>query len=522
MRTSLSLITERLKSTDLWFVMIVLAMSFIYDYQETITYRPQSVHVWRQTDGASLTMNYYQNGMDFLEPEIHFHSSDDYTSGYCVGEFPIIYYTAAALYHVFGPHECILRGLHLLLFYLGLFCLFKLLSILLRDKFWAMCLSLLFFTFPVIVFYANNFLPNVPAMSIAFMAWYAFVLYRQKEKKYHLYLSFALFTLAGLLKITALISMIPLLGILLLDLFNVLPKFGVRKRFIQHKWHAFTAVVFSFLAIIFWYRYAIDYNNSHQSVYFSTHTWPIWEMSNEEIFTTAKTVLGLWLGQYFHVSILIVFLVLMMFSVYKIRRYSLFFSYMNVCIAIGVLLYSLLWFLNFKNHDYYVINLLIWPLLVVTAFLDYLRRNHYRYYNSLWVKLLFGFLLWTNITYAEQQYSYRFSGWMNDNGNIPAMWDMESYLRDLGIDRKDKVISIPDPSPNHSLYIINQVGWSDLYNAAGSEADIKRLIKNGAKYIIINDVKILLSRPYLQAFIKEEMGNYGGVYVYKLSPEMAE
>ena len=497
-------------------------MSAAYEYHEVLEARPQSVHVWRQTDGASLTMNYYQNGMNFLEPEIHFHSSDDYTSGYCVGEFPIIYYATAMLYHIFGPHEFLLRAVHLLLFYLGLFSLFKLLVNVLRDKFWAMGISLLFFTFPVIVFYANNFLPNVPGIAIAFMAWYAFVRYREKEKKYLLYLSFGLFTLAGLLKITALLSMVPLLGILLLDMFNLLPKLGFKKNFIHHKWHAFIAVLISVFAVIFWYRYAISYNNSHQSVYFSTHTWPIWEMSNEDIALTIKTVCGLWLGQYFSFSVLIVFLAGLLYFIVRLRRYNPFFSYMNLCIMIGVILYSLLWFLNFKNHDYYAINLLIWPLFIIVSFLDYLRRNHYRFYTAWWLKSLFAFFLYTNIMYAEVQHSYRFVGWMNNNGNIPEMWDMEPYLRSLGIDRKDKVISIPDPSPNHSLYIINQAGWSDLYNAAGSTEKINKLINNGAKYLIVNDISVFKTRPYLQAYAKEEVGNYGSVFIYKLSPEMVK
>ena len=47
--------------------------------------------------------------MIFFKPEIHSLVSDDKTSGYAVGEFPIIYYFTAIAYNIFGPKEIILR-----------------------------------------------------------------------------------------------------------------------------------------------------------------------------------------------------------------------------------------------------------------------------------------------------------------------------------------------------------------------------------------------------------------------------
>ena len=61
--------------------------------------------------------------MDFNHPEIHFLASDGKTSGYCVGEFPILYYAVGGLYHIFGPNETVFRVFNLLIFFLGLFCL---------------------------------------------------------------------------------------------------------------------------------------------------------------------------------------------------------------------------------------------------------------------------------------------------------------------------------------------------------------------------------------------------------------
>ena len=149
------------KIPDFWFFFLILGMAILYKYPNVLILEPQSTHVWRQTDCASIAKNYYQYGMDFKNPEIHFLGSDEKTSGYCVGEFPIIYYAVAGLYHVFGPYDFIFRLFNLLIFFIGLFALFKVISEVLGDYFWPIGISALFFCSPVIVFYANNFLPNV-------------------------------------------------------------------------------------------------------------------------------------------------------------------------------------------------------------------------------------------------------------------------------------------------------------------------------------------------------------------------
>ena len=79
------------------------------------------------------------------------------------------------------------------------------------------------------------------------------------------------------------------------------------------------------------------------------------------------------------------------------------------------------------------------------------------------------------------------------------------------------MISIPDPSPNHSLYLINKKGWTDLYSWTDSKEKIEKLIHLGATHLIINDENVLKERPYLKEFTKQELGNKNGVFVYKLN-----
>jgi len=41
------------------FLLLLFAISMIYDYQDILFKTPQSLHQWRQCDCLSITMNYY-------------------------------------------------------------------------------------------------------------------------------------------------------------------------------------------------------------------------------------------------------------------------------------------------------------------------------------------------------------------------------------------------------------------------------------------------------------------------------
>jgi len=167
----------------LLFIVLLIGISYYYQYDEILFKRPQSIHYWRQADCASIALNYYQGGMDFFHPQVHNLTSDNFTTGYAsTSEMPILYYSVAVLYHLFGYREFLFRLLNLLIFLTGLFYLYKLFYNLLKQQFWAMVLPILIFTSPVLVYYANNFLSNSAALGVVFIAWYHFMeFYRSKN-----------------------------------------------------------------------------------------------------------------------------------------------------------------------------------------------------------------------------------------------------------------------------------------------------------------------------------------------------
>ena len=167
------------------FVCSIILVFFIYNYHKILLSGPYSIHQWRQADCLSITTNYYQEGMKFFEPSVHWCGAEG--NGKTVSEFPLIYYFVAFLWKLFGKYEFIFRLVNLSIVFTGLFCLYKISEELLKDTFWAVFVPLFLFTSPILVYYANNFMADVPAFSLGIIGWYFFLKFYKHEKNIDLY-----------------------------------------------------------------------------------------------------------------------------------------------------------------------------------------------------------------------------------------------------------------------------------------------------------------------------------------------
>ena len=82
--------------------------------------------------------------------------------------------------------------------------------------------------------------------------------------------------------------------------------------------------------------------------------------------------------------------------------------------------------------------------------------------------------------------------------NYKALITIEPLFKKLGIGKDDKVISIPDPSINGTLYYMNRKGYTDFGSDFSNADGFYQRIEDGAKYLIVNDTTSTferLSRP---------------------------
>ena len=512
--------------STLIFFIVLASVSVFYSYHEIAFMRPQSVHRWRQSDCASLALNYYQDGMKFFNTETHNLTSDGGTTGKCsTSEIPVLYYSVAALYKVFGYHEYVYRIFNMLLFFLGLFYLFRLLKYLIKDDFWAVVLSLLFFTSPVLVYYGNNFLSNTPALAFSIIGWYYFIrFYTERKEKYFLISAFV-FLFAAAFKVTALFSVFALFGIYLLELAGLKLSPGKDKLFSRPVVYLLP-FFFIFTVIGLWLIYAHNYNQSHDCYYFSTTIFPIWELDREVITRIVENIRKGMLFQYFNRTVLIFVSLCFLFLITFFRKSNRLLLLSVFTILTESIVYILLQFMTFEDHDYYVIDMYILPVVIIAAAFELLQREFPKIYRSVLFKGGFLALLVFNTFYARQELNARYKGWRNDDyANKKDIYSITPYLREIGITSKDTVISIPDVS-NATLYLMNQKGWTEYtdpkfgrgekvrYNQ--DSAGIQASIDKGAKYLIVNGIKELYSKPYLKGFCTSLAGKYKGVLIFNL------
>jgi len=157
--------------TVLKFILVWGALLLSANFFSHFNHLPMSVHQGAQCDRASLAQNYFYGNMNFFYPEVN---EDRCVDGIVSCEFPLTSYLAAALYRTFGYDEFWFRLLSFLFAACGFFSLFLLIRHFLNE--WiAFCLIGILQFSPILLFYTNNFLPDIASFGLAFVAWYFFV-----------------------------------------------------------------------------------------------------------------------------------------------------------------------------------------------------------------------------------------------------------------------------------------------------------------------------------------------------------
>jgi hypothetical protein len=504
------------------FEIVFLLFSYMYNYHAVLFYRPDGIHQWRQTDCLSFTDRMYRDESGFFTPALAFLGHEG--SGKTVSEFPILYWTNAQIWKITGKQEWIYRLMVLLLFHIGLFALFKTAEGILKDSLWAFIVAFGLFTAPFLAYYANNFMADVPALSLVLIAWYfVFRFYKNRGIK-NLYFIAFFFMMAGLLKATAALSCIALMLAFLLRSGPISlltwSEEDTWKPFARKIWIAFSIVCMIWIA---WYSYARTYNLQYNKGIFLIGILPIWEVDFERASEIFLHVRIRWWHHFFrplmHAVLWAIFLIMLI----DFRRIPSFFRSMLLIVSIGFLSFILLYFQVFDHHDYYALNLLILYPVIVIGFLLYIKQKRKLLFRALPIQFLAVLLLMHCADLTRRRMVSRYE--MDPLTHTGIFFEIEPWLRAQGIEREDKLISLPDVSPNISLYLSGSLGWTafaDLY----TEADIQRKIDIGAQYLMYQSSEGKLPDALWQPFLDDLLGKYQHpkypeqiVYLWRLKPK---
>jgi len=511
----------KLQSWDTLMILLLISQCIYYGYQNIIPLEPQSLHIWRQSDCASYTWGYASQTLNFFQPEMNNLAPNG--TGQVATEFPILYYISGILYRVFGIVPAIPRMLNITFVLMGLFSLYRILKELFTQKFWPIILPMFLFTSPLLVFFTNNFLPDLPAFGLSIWATYYFYLYASKgyERKHYI-LSLSLFLLAALLKLSFVLPLLVLLCFYLIEQIPVLRRnllespqqlFSLKR--IQHIL-SFTGV---FLLLSSWYIYASWYSTRTAIDHFSSITSPAYGMSFQEILTQINYITSNLNLEFYYLESTQIFLgVLSVGLLLGLGKSSSFNRLVFILLLLGGLVYLSFFLKILLLHEYYFAPLYLCgiPVLLYGArlFDRYISKHRPRQIGQ----FLFILFLLINIYHAKSQMQIRYYGrGMNYRENLTFYTDeFREYLLEKGVNMESKVISYPDPSMNNTLYLMRRKGWSSL-GIERMDADFVTQLKyEGAEYMILSDT-LYRQDSLLMPALTNQIGSMGGIDIYDLS-----
>lgn len=519
------------------FIVFFICLCFFYKYDKIITYRPSSIHQYRQTDCLSFTYNYYKCHNNFFEPQLNQKAGKNF-AGKNAAEFPILYYIVAQLWKLFGYHEWIYRLFFVLIMFSGLFALFKIFQYVLKDSFWQLILPLWVFSSPIMIYYGNNFITDVPGLSFAFIGWYFFVRYIDKHKLINLIFVFVFFCFAMLIKITSGISFLVLLGIFLFEWTHIIKHDN--KPFFKKPLPTLGLFVLVGIIVSSWYLYSINYNTINETGLFQTSIIPIWNLKFSKIVILFRILLDYQLGNYFNTTGLLAVLAFFVIVLINFKKQNRYLILINIFIFFACISGMALWFQAYDEHDYHLINYLIFIPATCLTFFNFMQTDYPKLFHSLKLKIpvlaVVLICIYWGYTKIDARYAdvnkkdYEYSALLSRREvdhqmyyhwiypqQTQAFESITPYLRSIGITEKDLVFSFPDPSPSITLYLMGQ--WGVSFTTDNGADVLKRLNQYkdlNIKYFILGD-STFLKDEIIRKLLTKKIGQYQTVSIYDIS-----
>ncbi|MBN1119235.1 MAG: glycosyltransferase family 39 protein [Bacteroidales bacterium] len=509
------LFTARSRFSGLYFWLCVLLLFFIFDLGHILPLKPQSLHLWRQADCLSITYNYYADNNPFFKPSMQ--NLGNSGTGQTISDFPILYYFIAVLWKIFGQHELIYRSFVYLLSITSLWAIFKIAEKHLNDTLFAMITCFSLYMSPMYVYYSTNFLTNLPALSIVFIAWFFFWKYNKSNRRMFLLFSITLFTLAALLKVTSAFSFVALF---LIFVFNdiILKKVTKKDTIITHPLLFILASFISFTIVFSWILYAKKYNEQNNGGFFLIGILPIWNFSKNEILNGFNNIKYHISKDYFFPTLQYILISTLFVLIYFFRKANQFLLQLIIISSVGFLLYIMLFYQAVIIHDYYVTNFLFLIPIILFSLFDFLRKNHSFIYNSLIFRLIVLTFLILGIKFSFNEFKLRYTGWANVDWEHhgKSLSHITPFLDSLGINKEDKILCISDRTINASLYYMNKKGWTGYGKPYVDSVLIKSRLDQGAKYIINYDPN-LAEKKDIAPYLNQKIGGFNNIDIYKVS-----
>ncbi len=474
------------------FLFTWLAVAFALEFHKIVWLPPVSIHQGAQADRAGIALNYARVSMRFWEPRVMETTTKD---GITPCEFPLLNYTAAVFYKIFGFNSVWYRLLMWCLMGLGLWAAFDMIYRWLNDALGALLLVFTWYFGSILAFYTANFLPDTASLSFMLLALRQWMIYSSEHSNNRIIYFTILASLACLIKITSLIFVI---GILLTTLFLAFRK----KTNLAFVWSSFLV----FFMVAAWYLYCFWLEKQVGGSYFLMNI--ALPASVSELQSWFEIFYKNWFTQIFSLAqwgfilfggIAAIFL--------KEKTVAKPFVYISL---LGIVGFYLLMAGQFRYHDYYAITLLPFALFFMVFGFSALRKiNMILAYVIVFGVGSLGFLDAKNgvrLRFTPGSYWYQTFFEPNEFKSLP------NWLSQNKVTEDDKVVVAFDINPNVLLYSFQRRGYRINDH---SQEYVKQKLFLTETLLVKDEVKFFKMYPETQKSLKFVSSN-NGWKLYKL------
>lgn len=460
------------------FVPILLFLSIHISLQwKYFTDFPNHIHAWTQSDRYALALGFVDNNLDLFHPQTYYLNPTkaqpdlNRDSGITAVDFPLPDYLAAIAMKVTGSKAPIhFRIVVFLFFIIGMYFLFLLIKTITSSYNKGLIYSLLFSLSPVLVYYSNGFIPSVPAFCLSIIAFYYAYLHQLSNNKKHLILGLIFFTIAAMIRTT---FVLPLGAYLTWLLVSNKPIEIIKKNF----------AILLIPALFLIYRL---YNSYLTSKYGSIFLGSLMPPSNYQDFKDIiQLTLHNWIYHYFSIPQYIFLLIGLSYIFITPGKSKLFlFASINTLFAI---IFSFLLFKQFPAHDYYFIDLWMFPAL--TWLIVSIKTIQQLKIEKNIIALLSIFLIVLAYqSVKDKQTQRRDTGSWDQQGIQTHQFETSKpFFEELNLNKKDKVLILGATTTNIPLIKMHQKGYTIIHT---SQENIQQALSWDWDYVVIPNINL--------------------------------
>ncbi|MFM7017124.1 MAG: ArnT family glycosyltransferase [Bacteroidota bacterium] len=449
-------------------ILVLSILVFIGVHLIYINLPPCSIHVWRQCNTLAVAQNFYDEGLNILEPRVDRRFDSNGITGTA---FPLYEWVLALIYKVIGVHKWVPRLFSLAITVTMFVFSFLFLKNITTNKIVAAVSCSLLLWSPEIFYQSINALPDLLALCCGFISLY-FITNRDKNTT-TLFASYFFLALSGLVK----------MQYLMIGIFHLIEM--INNYFFQRNMNSIVFLqiflgVMCLMLVFSWYHYSLglieesnlrDFGIEIRSACNLTDAYKTIKKNTisdfpELVFGFANTLVIL-LGIYFS---------------QKNWKHHYFISF---AILIGIYItYHLLELRQMDVHHYYMMPIYFSSLALLYQGISFLMQKRFTFI-ILFLLLLQPALACVRIIPAR---------WGKSDLGISSTFSDEKKLNELkrNIPANAKVIAGPDESGCIYLYFLHKKGFGyerafQLSTFNNGKPLIEDYIHRGAAYLITSN-----------------------------------